>query len=66
MVSTAGDRRYCNEHSIVVQAYCPLVKADPKKLNDPVISQIAKKYNKEGAQVRPALTSCGLKLTIAS
>lgn len=37
---------YCEEHGITVQAYCPIVRADPKRLEDPVLVQIAKKHNK--------------------
>jgi len=42
---------YCQEHNIAVQAYCPILKADPKKLGDPVIARIGKKYDKDGAQI---------------
>ncbi|OBZ72778.1 Glyoxal reductase [Grifola frondosa] len=39
---------YCNKHGIVVQAYCPLLRG---KHDDPVLQEVAKKYNKEVAQV---------------
>jgi len=43
---------YCNkpEHAIVVQAYCPLIRAG-KEMLDPAIVGIAKKHNREPAQV---------------
>lgn len=42
---------YCEKHGIVVEAYCPIVRADPKRMQDPVLVQITQKYAKEPAQV---------------
>jgi len=39
---------YCTKHNIVVQAYCPLVRG---KFDNPVLQRVAKKYNKDVAQV---------------
>ncbi|KAK0485827.1 Aldo/keto reductase [Armillaria novae-zelandiae] len=39
---------YCKENAIVVQAYCPLVRG---KMDDPVITNIASKYNRDSAQI---------------
>ncbi|KZT65946.1 Aldo/keto reductase [Daedalea quercina L-15889] len=39
---------YCKAHNITVEAYCPLVRG---KLDDPVIAGIAKRINKDSAQV---------------
>ncbi|KAI0068700.1 Aldo/keto reductase [Artomyces pyxidatus] len=39
---------YCREHGIIVQAYTPLVRG---ALDNPVLQQIAKKYNKDPAQI---------------
>lgn len=41
--------QYCNEKNIVLQAYSPL--ATGRKLNDPTVGEIAKKYSKTPAQV---------------
>jgi len=40
---------YCHEHGIAVEAYSPLAHA--KDMDEPVIEQIAKKYNKSYAQI---------------
>lgn len=42
---------YCREHGIVIQAYCPLVRADEKRLKDPTVTKIAEKHNKAATQV---------------
>ncbi|KAL7421075.1 hypothetical protein Q5752_003959 [Cryptotrichosporon argae] len=42
---------YCQQHSIAVQAYCPIVRADPKRLGDPVAVRIADKHGKQVTQV---------------
>ena len=42
---------YCEKHGIVVEAYCPIVRADPKRMQDLVLVQITQKYAKEPAQV---------------
>ena len=42
---------YCNKHGIVVQAYCPIVRAEKKRFEDPVLVSICKKHSKEPAQV---------------
>ncbi|KAF9234526.1 NADP-dependent oxidoreductase domain-containing protein [Melanogaster broomeanus] len=39
---------YCTKHGIVVQAYSPLVRG---AMDDPVITKVAKKYNKDAAQI---------------
>lgn len=40
---------YCREKGIVVQAYCPLVRA--QRADDPVLNRIASKYGKTWAQI---------------
>ncbi|KAJ7076344.1 NADP-dependent oxidoreductase domain-containing protein [Mycena belliarum] len=40
--------KYCNDHSIVVQAYCPIIRG---KMDNDVITKIAAKHNREPAQV---------------
>lgn len=42
---------YCREKGIVVQAYCPLVRADEGRLSDPVLVDIAKRHGKAPTQV---------------
>jgi diketogulonate reductase-like aldo/keto reductase len=42
---------YCKSNDIIVQAYCPLVKAKPEYFNNEVIVQVAKKHGKDSAQV---------------
>lgn len=42
---------YCKSHNIIVQAYCPLVKAKPEYFNNKVIVGVAKKHQKDSAQV---------------
>jgi len=43
---------FCREHGIIVQAFAPLGHAmEPKLLDDPVITGIAKRINKTPAQV---------------
>jgi diketogulonate reductase-like aldo/keto reductase len=42
---------YCKENNILVQAYCPLVRADEKRLGDKTVVGIAEKYGKESAQI---------------
>ncbi|KDQ49379.1 hypothetical protein JAAARDRAFT_63753 [Jaapia argillacea MUCL 33604] len=39
---------YCREHSIVVQAYCPIIRG---KMDDPVIQEVAAKYSRDPAQI---------------
>ncbi|KAI0737585.1 Aldo/keto reductase [Daedaleopsis nitida] len=39
---------YCRQQGIVVQAYSPLVQG---RLDDPVLTQLAEKYNKDAAQI---------------
>lgn len=41
--------KYCEEQGVVLQAYSPL--ATGKKLDDPVVGDLAKKYGKSPAQV---------------
>ena len=40
---------FCQEHNILVEGYCPLARA--KRMDDPVISSLAKKHGKTNAQV---------------
>ena len=43
---------FCREHGIIIQAFAPLGHAmDPKVVDDPVITSIAKRINKTPAQV---------------
>ncbi|KAL4081116.1 NADP-dependent oxidoreductase domain-containing protein [Scleroderma citrinum] len=39
---------YCRAHSIVVQAYCPLIRG---RMDHPVIQQVANKHNRDLAQI---------------
>ncbi|KAA1476611.1 Aldo/keto reductase [Dentipellis sp. KUC8613] len=39
---------WCREHGIAVQAFCPLVRG---RMDDPVIVSIAKKHNRDPAQI---------------
>jgi diketogulonate reductase-like aldo/keto reductase len=39
---------YCREHSIVVQAYCPIVRG---KLDDQAITELVEKYSRDPAQI---------------
>lgn len=39
---------YCHEHSIVIQAYCPIVRG---KMDDPAITALASKYARDPAQI---------------
>ena len=39
---------YCSKHGILIEAYCSVVRG---AMDHPVIADIAKKYNKEPAQV---------------
>ncbi|KAH8702346.1 putative aldo-keto reductase [Talaromyces proteolyticus] len=41
--------RYCKANGIVIEAYCPLVRAN--KFNDPTLVGLAKKYEKSTAQI---------------
>lgn len=41
--------KYCEDQGIVLQAYSPL--ATGRKLDDPIVGDIAKKYGKSPAQV---------------
>jgi diketogulonate reductase-like aldo/keto reductase len=42
---------YCDKYGIAVQAYCPLVRADAKRFDDPVLKRICKKTGKGPGQV---------------
>jgi diketogulonate reductase-like aldo/keto reductase len=42
---------YCRKHGIVVQAYCPLVRAKEARMRDPTLMRVAQKHGKEVAQV---------------
>jgi len=39
---------YCMQNSIVIQAYCPIIRG---KMDHPVILEVAKKHNRDPAQV---------------
>ncbi|EDO39694.1 predicted protein [Nematostella vectensis] len=41
--------QYCKRHNITIQAFSPLTKGE--KLCDPILSYVAKKYNKTTAQI---------------
>ena len=41
--------KYCEQKGIPLQAYCPIVRAT--KNDDPVVVKLAKKYNKDPAQI---------------
>lgn len=40
---------YCQQHNIIIQAYSPLTRT--KRLSDPILTDIATKYNKTPAQL---------------
>ena len=40
---------YCSKNGIVVEAYCPLVRAE--RNNDPTLQSIVKKYEKDPGQI---------------
>ncbi|KAJ7446216.1 NADP-dependent oxidoreductase domain-containing protein [Mycena galericulata] len=42
---------YCKANSIVVQAYCPIMRGDEKLLKDDAVTKIASKYNVDPTQV---------------
>jgi diketogulonate reductase-like aldo/keto reductase len=42
---------YCNKHDIRVIAFCPLVRAHPDRVNDPVVVRLGEKYGKTWAQI---------------
>ncbi|MFW9902803.1 MAG: aldo/keto reductase [Candidatus Thorarchaeota archaeon] len=52
---------YCREKRIIIEAYSPLTRG--KKLDDPRLLEIAKKYNKTPAQI---LIRWGLQLDLVS
>ncbi|RDB24887.1 hypothetical protein Hypma_007759 [Hypsizygus marmoreus] len=39
---------YCREHSVVVQAYCPIIRG---RMDHPVITELAEKYKRDPAQI---------------
>ncbi|EPQ57634.1 Aldo/keto reductase [Gloeophyllum trabeum ATCC 11539] len=39
---------YCQEHSIAIEAYCPILRGD---MDHPVINELAKQYNRDRAQI---------------
>lgn len=41
--------KYCDEKKIGLQAFCPLARA--KKLDNPIVGEVAKKHKKTPAQV---------------
>lgn len=42
---------YCQEHDIVLTAFAPFVRNDPRKVGDPKVVKIAEKHGKEVAHV---------------
>lgn len=42
---------YCHEHGIVLQAYSPLSRVTPDRLEDNTVNAIAKKHGKAFAQI---------------
>ncbi|WWC87767.1 uncharacterized protein L201_002659 [Kwoniella dendrophila CBS 6074] len=42
---------YCKENDIAIQAYSPLIRADENRYKNPVLIELAKKYNKEIPQI---------------
>jgi len=42
---------YCNKHDIRVMAFCPLVRANPERVDDPTVQRLGEKYKKNWAQV---------------
>ena len=42
---------YCQQKGIVVQAYCPIVRADKKRLGDPVVTELCEKHDKQPTQI---------------
>jgi diketogulonate reductase-like aldo/keto reductase len=42
---------YCANHDIRVMAFCPLVRANPDRLNDPAVVSLGDKHGKNWAQV---------------
>jgi len=42
---------YCNKNNIRVMAFCPLVRANPERTQDPVVVSLGQKYGKNWAQV---------------
>lgn len=42
---------YCQSQGIAVVAFCPLVRSGPRRMNDPVAVEIAKKHRKDVGQV---------------
>ena len=42
---------YCQSHGILLIAFCPLARASPDRLADPVITKICKRTNKTWGQV---------------
>lgn len=42
---------YCDKHNIRVIAFCPLVRAHPDRVNDPVVVRLGEKYGKTWAQI---------------
>ena len=42
---------YCDTNGIKVMAFCPLVRANPDRVRDPVVMQLGEKYEKNWAQI---------------
>nr|XP_019012190.1 aldo-keto reductase [Kwoniella pini CBS 10737]OCF50971.1 aldo-keto reductase [Kwoniella pini CBS 10737] len=43
--------KYCEENGIAIEAYSPLIRADKNRYENPVLKNLAKKHNKEIAQI---------------
>lgn len=42
---------YCLAREILIVAFCPLVRSDARRMNDPVVLDIAKRHGKDVGQV---------------
>ncbi len=42
---------YCNAHNIKVMSYSPVARGDKELINNPILVEIAKKYNKTVSQI---------------
>ncbi|WRT68974.1 uncharacterized protein IL334_005956 [Kwoniella shivajii] len=43
--------KYCQENDIAVEAYCPIVRADPKRFAEPKLKKISEKHGKGPGEV---------------
>lgn len=42
---------YCQSENIVIVAFCPLVRSDPRRMSDPAVVKIAERCKKDVGQV---------------